>query len=88
MSNISNGTLRALALLVAVLQPASNHGGTGSLIGIEEPEKAIHPAAVAALGDAFLDASQATQVMVSTHSPDFLDNEAHPGRCDLSRGAR
>lgn len=88
VSNISNGTLRALALLVAVLQPASNHGGTASLIGIEEPEKAIHPAAVAALGDAFLDASQATQVMVSTHSPDFLDNEAITSRNVIAVGIR
>jgi predicted ATPase len=71
-SNMSDGTLRALGALVAVQQLAdtSLHA---RLIGIEEPEAALHPAATAALMDALREAATQTQVLVTTHSPDLLD---------------
>jgi predicted ATPase len=71
-SSMSDGTLRALGALVAVNQLAE---GTVPVrfIGIEEPEAALHPAALAALMDALREAAEQTQVVVTTHSPDLLD---------------
>ena len=69
-SSMSDGTLRALATLVAVFQKRP----VSSLVGIEEPEIALHPAASAILLAAFREASQNTQILVSSHSPDLLDN--------------
>jgi predicted ATPase len=72
--NMSDGTLRALGILVALFQPEENAGSRVPLVGIEEPEIALHPAAVGALLDALREASQATQVIVTTHSPDLLES--------------
>src|SRR5262249_5431478 len=41
-----------------------------------EPETALHPAASAALREALLVASRQTQVIVTSHSPDLLDDRA------------
>ncbi|MGK2883658.1 MAG: AAA family ATPase [Rhodococcus sp. (in: high G+C Gram-positive bacteria)] len=68
--NMSDGTLRGLGVLVAMLQAV---GGSTSLIGIEEPEVALHPAAVGVIVDAIRDASLHTQLVVTSHSPDLLD---------------
>ena len=72
--NISDGTLRAFGVLLALFQsldpPASN---PIPLIAIEEPESALHPAAAGVLFDALRESSCFTQVLVSTHSPDLLD---------------
>ena len=70
--NMSDGTLRALAVLTALLQ---GDGTSPSLIGIEEPEVALHPAAVGILWDAIQDGQDLTQVLVTTHSPDLLDRK-------------
>jgi predicted ATPase len=43
------------------------------LVGIEEPESTLHPAAAGILFDALHEASHFTQVLVTTHSPDLLD---------------
>jgi predicted ATPase len=69
--NMSDGTLRALGVLVALFQ--SNQDFMPTLVGIEEPEAALHPAASAALREALIQASQTTQIIVTTHSPDLLD---------------
>ncbi|WP_343387396.1 AAA family ATPase [Candidatus Amarobacter glycogenicus] len=45
------------------------------LVGIEEPEVALHPAAAGVLLDALRDASRRIQVLVTSHSPDLLDNK-------------
>ncbi len=71
-ANMSDGTLRALGALVAVAQLA-NHRAPVSLIGIEEPETALHPAAAGALMDALREAAAHTQVVATSHSPDLLD---------------
>ncbi len=68
---MSDGTLRALAVLVALFQPAIREV---PLVGIEEPETALHPAAAGLLFDALLAATRHTQVLVTTHSPDLLDH--------------
>lgn len=65
---VSSGTLRILALMTALYgQP------TGSLIGIEEPENYVHPAALSSLVEHLLDARKRVQIMLTTHSPLFLD---------------
>ncbi len=70
--NMSDGTLRALGVLTALFQ--SNQEFAPTLIGIEEPETALHPAASAALREALQRASSVTQVLVTSHSPDLLDD--------------
>ena len=40
---------------------------------IEEPETALHPAAVAALMDGLHESSAKTQIIVTSHSADVLD---------------
>lgn len=74
--NMSDGTLRALGILVALFQGNRDYAPT--LIGIEEPETALHPAASAALREALTRAVQSTQVIVTSHSPDLLDDEDIP----------
>lgn len=69
--NMSDGTLRALGVLAALFQ--SNRDYAPTLVGIEEPETALHPAAAAALREALSRASGNTQVIVTSHSPDLLD---------------
>src|SRR5262249_38701425 len=49
-ASMSDGTLRALASLAAVFQ--SSRWFQPSVVGIEEPETALHPAAMRALVDA------------------------------------
>lgn len=70
--NMSDGTLRALGVLTALLQSNSDYSPT--LVGIEEPETALHPAASAALREVLVQASETTQVLVTSHSPDLLDD--------------
>ena len=70
--NMSDGTLRALGVLVALFQGNRDYAPT--LVGIEEPETALHPAASAALREALSRASGQTQVIVTSHSPDLLDD--------------
>lgn len=70
---MSDGTLRALGVLVAVFQSRVEDVPSALLAGIEEPEVAPHPAAVGALLDALREARRSTQVRVTTHSPDLLD---------------
>lgn len=75
-SNMSDGTLRALGVLVAVFQGARTDGLPIPLIGIEEPETAIHPGAAASLMDALFEARHHTQILMTTHSPELLDHPA------------
>ena len=72
---MSDGTLRALGVLVALYQGWSEADSPIPLVGIEEPETALHPAAVSALLDAMREASLSKQVLVATHSADIMDDE-------------
>ncbi|MBM4040076.1 MAG: hypothetical protein FJ290_16350 [Planctomycetes bacterium] len=68
--SMSDGTLRAVGLLTAVYQnPAP------SVLAVEEPEATIHPGALGAVLDLLRHASRGMQVIVSTHSPEVLDEE-------------
>ena len=71
-ASMSDGTLRALGALTAVTQLA-NRRMPVTLVGIEEPETALHPAASGTLVDALREAASQTQIVVTTHSPDLLD---------------
>jgi predicted ATPase len=81
-SNMSDGTLRALGVLVALFQ--GNGDASRRLVGIEEPELALHPAAAGILTDSLQDASEHAQVFVTSHSPDLLDNESIPDESILA----
>lgn len=80
--NMSDGTLRALGVLTALLQ--SNIDFTPTLVAVEEPETALHPAASAALRDALRRASEDTQVIVTSHSPDLLNDDSVGPDCLLA----
>jgi len=71
--SMSDGTLRALGILVAAYQFARGNRPI-RLVGIEEPESALHPKAAGALLDALREASEKTQLLITTHSADLLDD--------------
>ncbi len=68
-SIMSDGTLRFLCLLAILCHPVPP-----PLICIEEPELGLHPEMMPALAELLRDASQRTQLIVSTHS-DLLVEE-------------
>lgn len=71
-ASMSDGTLRALAILIALFQGDAN--AVVPFVAIEEPETALHPGAVSLLRDALREAADHTQVVVTSHSPDLLDD--------------
>jgi predicted ATPase len=73
-ANMSDGTLRALAVLVAAFQSANGTGSSVPLVAIEEPEMALHPAAAGVMLSALREAQRWTQLLLTSHSPDFLDD--------------
>jgi predicted ATPase len=72
--SMSDGTIRAAAVLTALFQP-SVLDGVVRLAGIEEPEIALHPAAAGVLLDALTEASLRVQVVATSQSADLLDRE-------------
>jgi predicted ATPase len=44
-----------------------------SLIGFEEPELAVHPGALPILYDYLVEASERSQIVITTHSPELMD---------------
>ncbi len=74
--SMSDGTLRALGVLVALFQFGLGRGNVPHLIGIEEPESALHPAAAGVLFDAIQDASERLQVIITSHSPELLEDKS------------
>jgi len=73
-NSMSDGTLRALGILVALFQ--GGEGAHPTLVGIEEPEVALHPAAASVVRDALSRASSRCQVIVTSHSPELLDDQS------------
>jgi predicted ATPase len=68
VAQFSDGTLRFIALATALLQPLPP-----STILIDEPELGLHPFALNVLTGLIASASNRTQVIVSTQSPNFLN---------------
>ena len=64
----SDGTLKMLAYLVLLLDPTPP-----SFIGIEEPENFLHPRLLLELAEECRAAGERTQLLVTTHSPFFLN---------------
>ncbi len=66
-TRLSDGTLRYLCLIAILLHPAPPR-----LLCMEEPETGLHPDALRRLGDLLVEASQRTQLVVTTHSTELL----------------
>ena len=64
----SDGTLKMLAYLALLHDPVPP-----PFIGIEEPENFLHPRLLYGLSEECREAAEATQILVTTHSPFFLD---------------
>jgi predicted ATPase len=66
---LSDGTLRIFGILLALYQlPAPK------LLVIEEPELSVQPGVMAVLAEAFSEASEETQIIITTHSPSLVDH--------------
>jgi predicted ATPase len=65
----SDGTLKLLAYLIVLFDP-----NPPQLVGIEEPENHLHPRLLLPLAGECRSASANTQLMVTTHSPFFVDS--------------
>jgi predicted ATPase len=65
---ISDGTLRLLAHLAVLLSPSPP-----PLVCFEEPENHVHPRLLELLAEVLKKGAEKTQVLVSTHSPYFLN---------------
>ncbi|MEO0115782.1 MAG: AAA family ATPase [candidate division WOR-3 bacterium] len=66
--NMSDGSLRLLGVLAALYLPSPL-----PLIGIEEPENYVHPRLLELIVDLLKNASEKSQILVTTHSPYFVD---------------
>lgn len=64
----SDGTLKMLAYLLVLFDPIPP-----PFIGIEEPENFLHPRLLQELAEECRNATAATQILATTHSPFFLN---------------
>jgi predicted ATPase len=64
----SDGTLKMLAYLLVLNDPVPS-----PMIGIEEPENHLHPRLLPELAEECREASSRSQLMVSSHSPYFVN---------------
>ena len=67
-SRLSDGTIRFIALLAILCHP-----NPPPLICIEEPEIALHPDSIDLVVELLRNASERTQLIVTTHSPWLID---------------
>lgn len=65
---VSDGTLKMLSYLVVLMDPEPPR-----FIGIEEPENFLHPRLLLELAEECRSASERSQLLVTTHSPFFLN---------------
>jgi predicted ATPase len=65
---MSDGTLKFLCLLAVLLDPEPP-----PLLCIEEPEVGLHPEAIQIVADLLIEASEKTQIVVTTHSEALVD---------------
>lgn len=77
-NNMSDGTMRTVGLLVALLQNAEIDDGTRRLVAVAEPETSLHPGALEMLVDILGEGADSSQVVVTTHSADMLDHPDTP----------
>ncbi|MGA2938354.1 MAG: AAA family ATPase [Syntrophobacteraceae bacterium] len=67
-ADLSDGTLRFLFLLTVLASPM-----LAPVIAIDEPETGLHPSMLPIVAEYAVDASQRAQVILTTHSPQFLN---------------
>ena len=67
-ADLSDGTLRFLMLLAILANP-----DPPLLIAIDEPEMGLHPGMLPIIAEFAVEASNGSQVILSTHSPEMLD---------------
>ena len=88
---LSDGTLRAIALITALAQPTER---LPRFISIDEPELGLHPVAITVLADLARSVSRHCQILFATQSTAFLDHfepeevvvvERHHGATKLRR---
>lgn len=77
----SDGTLKLLAYLTVLYDPEPFQ-----VIGIEEPENQLHPKLLPILADEIRAVSATSQVLVTTHSPEFLTTVKPPELWTIRRG--
>lgn len=70
VNQISDGTLRFMALATLLLQPPKT---MPSLIVIDEPELGLHPKAISLLAGLIKKVSENAQIVLATQSPNLLD---------------
>ena len=66
--DLSDGTLRFLFLLTVLASPEP-----ATLIAIDEPEVGLHPSMLPIVAEYAAEAAERTQVVMTSHSPEFLD---------------
>ena len=66
--DLSDGMLRFLCLATALINPRPP-----MMVAIDEPELGLHPGLLPVVGEMIKAASERTQVLVTTHSPDLLN---------------
>ena len=67
-ADLSDGTLRFLFLLTLLATPSP-----APIIAIDEPETGLHPSMLPIVAEYAVDAATRSQVILTTHSPQFLD---------------
>ena len=67
-SDLSDGTLRFLFLLTVLAHPEP-----AALVAINEPEVGLHPSMLPIVAEYAAVDSEKTQVVLTSHSPEFLD---------------
>lgn len=66
--HISDGTLRFLLLESIFYNPER-----GNLIGVDEPERGMHPDMIQSVAEMMKEASKSSQIIAATHSPYLLN---------------
>ena len=71
VDQLSDGTIRFIALATLILEPPDL---LPNIIVIDEPELGLHPQAIDALASMMAIASRYSQIIIATHSERLLDN--------------
>ena len=90
-TRLSDGSMKYLCLLAILLNP-----NPPPLVCIEEPEMGMHPDLIPKIADLLVDASERTQLIITTHSDMLVDAlsdrpesvvvcEKHNGRTSMNR---
>jgi hypothetical protein len=77
LAQASAGLVNAAEILLELFE-APEKSRPASPVVVEEPEAFLHPGAIQVIRDSFLEASRTRQVLVTTHSPELLDDSAVP----------